>query len=130
MLRIDGKKINAAFRRLRERRAAVGENTTAEETPDQEAARIKREMEMASMRGDISALLNLVVSTSSMTAADFIKKSCGGLLFMYYTVVEQLHTRPVELIDMVDSLLYLDAKRYIEKQHADKLKQQYANKTR
>lgn len=79
---------------------------------------------MASARGDISTLLSLVASTSSMTAADFIKKTCGGLLFMYYTFVDQLHARPVDLIDMVDGLLYLDAKGYINKQHMDKIKQQ------
>lgn len=79
---------------------------------------------MAQARGDISTILSLVASTSSLTAADFIKKTCGGLLFMYYTYVDNLHARPVDVLDLVDGLLFLDAKGYINKQHADKLKRQ------
>lgn len=124
MLWVNDKKIDTAFRRLRDRRAAVGRDTTAEETPEQEAQRIKQEIAMAQERGDISTILSLVASTSSMTTTDFIKKTCGGLLFMYYTFVENLHVRPVDLIDMVDGMLYLDARGYINKQHMDKLKAQ------
>lgn len=79
---------------------------------------------MAQARGDISTILSLVASTSSLTAADFIKKTCGGLLFMYYTYIDNLHTRPVDVLDLVDGLLFLDAKGYINKQQADKLKRQ------
>lgn len=50
-----------------------------------------------------------------MTTEDFIKKTCGGLLFMYYAYIEKLHVRPVDIDDMVDGLLYLDARGYITK---------------
>lgn len=77
---------------------------------------------MAQARGDISTILSLVASTSSLTAADFIKKTCGGLLFMYYTYIDNLHTRPVDILDLVDGLLFLDAKGYIHKQQVDEIK--------
>ncbi|MBO5921210.1 MAG: hypothetical protein J6Q48_02340 [Bacteroidaceae bacterium] len=50
-----------------------------------------------------------------MTTEDFIKKTCGGLLFMYYAYIEKLHVRPVDIDDFVDGLLYLDARGYITK---------------
>ena len=124
MLWVNDKKINTAFGRLRDRRAAVGKTTTDEETPEQEAARIKQEIEEAQVRGDISTILSLVTSTSSLTTADFIKKTCGGLLFMYYTYVEILHARPVDIEDLIDGMLYLDARGYITKRHMDKERQQ------
>ena len=100
----------------------------AEETPGQEAKRIQDEISMAQARGDISTILSLVTSSSNLTAADFIKKSCGGLLFMYYSFVENLHVRPTDINDLVDGLLYMDARGYINKQHMDKLQQRHAGK--
>lgn len=121
MLRVNGKKINTAFRRLRDRRAAVGNRNTAEETPEQEAKRIQEELADAQARGDITTILSIISSSSSLTPADYIKKTCGNILFMYYTFVENLHTRPVDLDDLIDGLLFLDSKNYIIKQHAAKM---------
>ena len=123
MLRVDGKKINAAFRRLRERRTAVGITSTAE-TPEEEAKRIEQELAAASATGDISTILHIIAQSSSMTTEDFIKRTCGGLLFMYYAYVEKLHTRPVDIDDMIDGLLYLDAKGYATKQSLKQAKEQ------
>lgn len=119
MLRVNGKKIDAAFRRLRERRTAVGETSTAE-SPEQEAKRIEQELVDASARGDISTIIRIITSTSGLTAADYIEKTCGGLLFLYYTYVDKLHQRPVDMMDMIDGLLYLDAKGYINKKALQK----------
>lgn len=83
---------------------------------------------MAQARGDISTILSLITSTSNLTTADFIKKTCGGLLFMYYSYIENLHVRPVDIDDMIDGMLYLDARGYIEKQRIDKMKQQAGQK--
>ena len=47
---------------------------------------------------------------------DYVKKTLGSLRFMYYMYVDKLRMRPKDLIDMVDGLLYLDAKAYILKQ--------------
>ena len=119
MLRINGKKINTAFGRLRERRQSVG-LTSAAETPEQEAARIQKEIQAASASGDISTIIKLVTNTSKMTTADFIQKTCGSLLFVYYTYVNKYHVRPVDMDDLIDGLLYLDAKSYIIKESQSK----------
>ena len=122
LLRVDDKKINTAFRRLRERRAAVGEISTAE-TPEQEAARIQQELTAAQAAGDIATIISIIASTSSLTVGDYIKKTCGSILFLYYTYVDRLHQRPVDMTDMIDGLLYLDAKGYSIKKTTEKGKQ-------
>ena len=114
LLRVDDKKINTAFRRLRERRQAVGIGA-ASETPEQELERIKQELAAAQAAGDISTIVRIITQTSKMTTEDFIKKTCGGLLFLYYMYVEKLHVRPLDMDDMIDGLLFLDAKNYITK---------------
>ena len=114
MLRLNGKKINAAFGRLRQRRAAVGLGSTAE-TPEQEAERVKQEMVTAQATGDISTILRIITQSSSLTTEDFIKKTCGGLLFVYYIYLRELHTKPVDIEDLIDGLLFLDAQGYITK---------------
>ena len=114
LLRADDKKINTAFRRLRERRQAVGIGA-ASETPEQELERIKQELAAAQAAGDISTIVRIITQTSKMTTEDFIKKTCGGLLFLYYMYVEKLHVRPLDMDDMIDGLLFLDAKNYITK---------------
>ena len=100
----------------------VGEIFSTAETPEQEAKRIEQELAAASASGDISTILRIISSTSGLTAADYIKKTCGGLLFLYYTYVDKLHQRPVDMIDMIDGLLYLDAKGYINKKATEKNK--------
>ena len=114
LLRVNDKKINTAFRRLRERRQAVGIGA-ASETPEQELERIKQELAAAQAASDISAIVRIITQTSKMTTEDFIKKTCGGLLFLYYMYVEKLHVRPLDMDDMIDGLLFLDAKNYITK---------------
>lgn len=115
MLRYNGKKINAAFHRLRDRRVAVGIVSTAE-TPEQEAKRVQQEMSHAAETGDISTMLRLIAQSSTLTPADFIKKTVGNILFLYYSYLKQFHARPVDLIDMVDGLLFMDASNYIQEQ--------------
>ena len=114
MLWTDGKKIDAAFGRLRERRIAVGD-TSAAESPEAEAKRIEQELATASASGDISTILRIIATTSSLTPTDYIKKTCGSLLFLYYTYMEKLKQRPVDMNDMIDGLSYLDARGYIMK---------------
>lgn len=75
-------------------------------------------MRAAAARGDIGAILKLITSTSALPPADFIKKTVGGILFIYYLYIDKYHVRPVDLRDLVDGMLYLDAKDYIIKQQA------------
>lgn len=77
-------------------------------------------MRLASARGDIGAILNIIATTSVLPPADFIKKTVGGILFMYYLYVDNLHVHPVDIDDLIDGTLYLDAKEYIIKQQKAK----------
>jgi hypothetical protein len=72
-------------------------------------------MQQASLAGDLSAILRLIQKTSKLPVQEFIKKTCGSLLYMYYTYVKQLHVVPVDLDDLIDGLLYLDAYHYAVK---------------
>lgn len=116
MLRYLSKKIDSAFGRLRDRRLAVGIGAAKEETPEEEAARIKQEMQLASARGDIGAILKIISGSSALPPADFIKKTVGGILFMYYMFIDKYHVRPLDTDDLIDGFLYLDAKEYIIQQ--------------
>ena len=78
------------------------------------------EMKAASEAGDISTLLRIITKSSSLTNEDYIKKTIGTVRFMYYMYIDKLHVRPKDLIDMVDGLLYLDARTYILKQSSEK----------
>lgn len=73
-------------------------------------------MQLASARGDIRTVLKLIVGTSALPPADFIKKTVGGILFIYYMYMDKYHSRPVDLDDLVDGTLYYDAKNYIIQQ--------------
>lgn len=115
MLRADGKKIDTAFGRLRQRRIAVGIESTAE-TPEQEAERVRQAIAAAQAAGDISTIIKLITSSSKLTTRDFIQKTCGSFLFLYYTYVDRFKQIPVDIDDLVDGLLYFDAKSYLIKQ--------------
>lgn len=123
MLWVNDKKIDTAFGRLRKRRLAVGLTDTAE-TPEQEAKRIESMMATAQATGDISTIISLISNASKRTAADFVKETCGSLLFMYYMYMDKLHGVPVDVDDMIDGLLYLDAKNYIVQDAMDKARQE------
>lgn len=59
-----------------------------------------------------------------MTVTDFIQKTCGSLLFIYYTYVDRFHVVPANIDDMIDGILYIDAQQYIQKQAMAKAKAQ------
>lgn len=73
----------------------------------------------AQATGDISTILHIISQTSGLTVEDFIKKTCGGLLFLYYMYISKLHVRPVDIDDLVDGILFLDAKSYITKKQLE-----------
>ena len=78
-------------------------------------SKIKQEMVTAQATGDISTILRIITQSSSLTTEDFIKKTGGGLLFIYYIYLRELHTKPVDIEDLIDGLLFLDAQGYITK---------------
>lgn len=80
-------------------------------------------MRTASETGNISAMMRLIALSSTLKPADFIKKSVGSLLFIYYTYVDKFHVIPRDIDDIIDGLLYIDARNYIDEQRAIKAKQ-------
>ena len=115
MLWYPGKKVNSAFRRLREKREAVG-NVSQEETPEQEAERVQRELAAASAANDIATIVKIIARTSSLKASDYVQKTVGNVMFTYFTYVDNYHTYPRTLDDLVEGILYIEAKHYVQKQ--------------
>lgn len=64
-----------------------------------------------------------MAKTSEQKPSDFIKKTIGTILFVYYTYLQKYHCRPRDLEDLVDGLLYLDAYSFLEKKAYDDAKE-------
>lgn len=92
-------------------------------SPEQEAEVFKQQVAAAQASGDISSLLRLMTSTAEQKPSDFIKKTIGNILFIYYLYIDNLHTRPTDMLDLVDGLLYLDARNYLEKKQLEEIRQ-------
>lgn len=61
--------------------------------------------------------------TSEQKPSDFIKKTIGNILFVYYTYLQKYNCRPRDLEDLVDGLLYLDAYSFLEKKAYDEARE-------
>jgi hypothetical protein len=85
-------------------------------SPEQEAELLRQQVAAAQASGDIGTILHLMAKTSELTPSDFIKKTVGNILFVYYVYLENFHIKPKDLEDIVDGLLYLDAHNFIQKQ--------------
>ena len=90
-------------------------------TPEEEAEILKRDMQAAAASNDISTVMSLMLRASSMTTEDYVDRLLGGIRFMYYSFVDKFHVRPIDLIDLVDGSLYMDAYNYIEKKERDRV---------
>lgn len=77
---------------------------------------MQENLKAAAASGDIATLLKLMANTSELTAEDYIQKTIGNLLFTYYTYLHYFHLKPVDLEDLVDGLLFIASKQYVEKQ--------------
>lgn len=64
------------------------------------------------MSGDISTIISLIVQASVRTPGEFIRDSLGSLLFMVYLFEDTFKHEARDMDDLVDGLLYLDAKNY------------------
>ena len=121
MLRYNDKKIDTAFQRLRDKRKAVGIESH-QLSPEEEAKQLERDAKAAAASNNIAGLLSLMVQASSQTTEDYVSKLIGGIRFMYYSFVDKFHTRPKDVEDLVDGMLYMDAVNYIEKKERAKLR--------
>lgn len=90
-------------------------------TPEEEAENLRKDMQAAAAANDISTIMSLMIQASSQTTEDYVDKLLGGIRFMYYSFVDKFHTRPLDLEDLVDGSLYMDAYNYIEKKERNKI---------
>lgn len=60
-------------------------------------------------------MLKELATTAELSTADFIKKTVGNLLFTYYAYLDHFHLRPADAEDLVDGLLFIEAKSYLDK---------------
>ena len=73
-------------------------------------------MQVAAAANDIATIMKLVASSSALKPADFVKKTVGSLLFIYYSYIDRFHVKPRDLDDLMDGLLYVEARTYIDDQ--------------
>lgn len=66
---------------------------------------------------DVTQILRLIVDATHLSPVEYIQKTLGSLRFLYYTYVKIFGVRPIDLEDMIDGLLYMDADGYIQKEN-------------
>lgn len=88
-------------------------------SPEEEAKRIEQQIRAAQTTGDVATILRLISQTSELTPQDFIKKTLGNLMYIYYLYLSEFHVRPKDLEDMVDGLLFIDARNFLDKKFID-----------
>lgn len=76
-----------------------------------------RDIAAAEASGDIQAVLRAMFAATSMTTEDYVRNTIGSAVMLYYVYLDKFRQRPRDLEDIIDALLYLDAKAYITKQH-------------
>lgn len=76
---------------------------------------MEQQIKQAQATGDIATLLRLMGNTTELTPADFIKKTVGSLLYVYYAYVDRFNQRPKDCEDLVDGLLYIETQQFLEK---------------
>lgn len=82
------------------------------ETPEQESKRVSKALQDAASSGDIHTIVKVIANTSTLSPTDFIQKTVGSLLYVYYMYVDRFHTVPTDLDDMIDGILYIEAHQY------------------
>lgn len=77
-------------------------------------------MEDAARRQDMAALIALSMQGAQKPSQDYIDKTIGCFLNMYYLYVESFKGRePIDIDDICDGLLYLEVKnKLLEQQRA------------
>lgn len=65
---------------------------------------------------DVVQILRLMVDAVHLSPVEYIQKTLGSLRYIYYAYVKNFGIRPIDLEDMIDGLLYMDADGYIQKE--------------
>lgn len=65
---------------------------------------------------DIAAIVRLIARANILTPAEYIKRTLGTIMFTYYAYVDNFHSHPRDLDELVDGLLYVDAKNFAQRE--------------
>ncbi len=106
--RVISKKVDAALVRLRDTRERLG-RVGKPDNPDD----IKIGIQTAARAGDIAQVMFLISRASTRSPTEFIQDSVGSLLFLVYLFEDSFKHEARDLDDLVDGLLYLDARSYV-----------------
>lgn len=65
-------------------------------------------------QNDVTALIELMCSASEMSPTEAIDNTVGIMMHLYYVYLGEYHVRPSDMDDLVDGVLYVEAKGYIQ----------------
>lgn len=99
-------------------------------TPEQEAKLFEERVRQAQATGDIGTLLKLMSQTVSLTPSDYIKKTLGTLMYLYYQYLKYFHMRPRDIEDMIDGLLYISTSNFLDKRAMEDWKSKQRSQSR
>lgn len=74
------------------------------------------QLQEATRSNNISAIVSLIVELSKRTPEDIVNDALGPLMFVYYWFLKSYKHEPRDMDDLVDGLLFLDTKHYLEEQ--------------
>lgn len=75
---------------------------------------LEQRIKAAQAANDLGTILRLMAESAQLTPQDFIKKTVGSLLYVYYVYINHLHVRPKDLDDLIDGLLFIEAQNYVD----------------
>ena len=110
------KKLDTAFQYLRDAYDRVGTNGTEPaiggESLKDTAADVQSQVKMAAAAGDLQGLIKMLMRTTKLSYSDYVQATVGPMLHLYYQYCDKFHTRPVDLIDLMDGILYMACQGY------------------
>jgi len=106
LLQYNAKKVNTALKRLSSAGGGVGGRRTRELTLQERADAVLKS-------GNALEALSLALQADKKPSYEIVQETVGTVMYLYYLYVDGLHTRPIDIDDMIDGLLYLSARQRI-----------------
>lgn len=77
---------------------------------------LERNIMAAEASGDIASIVHLLAQSAKLTTEDYVKKTVGNVMFLYYMHMDLFKSPPRDIDDLVDGMLFMQAKQYIREQ--------------
>ena len=74
------------------------------------------------MNSDVSALLSIIVQASTRSPEEFVEESLGSLMFLVFLYMDTFKQEPETLDDLVDGMLYIDSRNYMEERQHQRMR--------